>query len=168
MLNKLDQNGNATIEMIPVLMLFILMVNFSLGFFGIIHSGILNSIAARNYAFETFRNRANLNYLRDEAVTPGSSIMPPFYSTTGFRLHAITAETAPINTWVATTRPLRFTDLKGVPNGTGASAVHNQGVRNSAIDSATKTSDVSSLNSGVSPVWLMQSYGICLNANCGK
>lgn len=48
-----NEKGMAVLEMIPILVVFVLFINFSLGFFGAIHSGILNSIASRNYAFET-------------------------------------------------------------------------------------------------------------------
>ena len=64
-----NQKGMAVFEIVPLLVLFVLLLNFVFGFFGIIHSGILNSIAARNYAFETFRNRTSLNYIRDESTS---------------------------------------------------------------------------------------------------
>ncbi len=158
MLNLKNENGNATLEMIPVLILFILLLNFGLGFFGIIHSGILNSIAARNYTFETFRNRCNLNYLRDEGGDNN-----PYYSQMNFRFHGITEEGAPINTWTATKRPLKFTDLQTGVNKTATAQDHNSTVRSKMSDDTKKTSDYFD---GVSPVWIMTQYGICLNSIC--
>ncbi|MEZ0393094.1 MAG: hypothetical protein ACAH59_12810, partial [Pseudobdellovibrionaceae bacterium] len=83
-----NSRGNAMIEIVPILAIFILILNFSLGFFGLIHSGIMNSIAARNYAFETFRNRADLRYLRDAA----SSDTEFTYTKSQVRFHAIKSE----------------------------------------------------------------------------
>ncbi len=58
----------ATIEMLPMMFIFIFLFSYTLGAFGIIHTGIKNSISARAYAFETFRNRSNLVYFRDIPV----------------------------------------------------------------------------------------------------
>lgn len=163
----LNQKGNSTLEMLPVLVIFLLLVNFGMGFFGIIHSGILNSIAARNYAFETFRNRTNLNYLRDE-----NSTQNVYYSKLNFRLHGITDENAQANHWQATKRPIRFTDVNtGVTNSSTTLNDHNT-VRLNMTDDTKRTSEyfqgqtAQDNNDGVSPVWIMTSYGICLNPVC--
>ena len=82
-----NQRGMAIIELIPTMIIILLLFNFSLGFFGAIHTGILNSMAARNYAYETFRHRSNLNYLRDSSGEVS-------YTKEGFRLHATTSDNA--------------------------------------------------------------------------
>jgi hypothetical protein len=163
----LNEKGMASIEMIPILMMFVLLVNFGLGFFGVIHAGILNSIAARNYAFETFRNRANLNYLRDDAA---SDVI--YYWNEGFRFHSIVGEDSKnANNWVATKRPIKFTDTNTEPESLANVNDHNNTIReklkdtgavSDVFDGRKKTDD----KSGVSPVWLMTSYGICLRASC--
>ena len=164
----LNQKGNAAVEMIPVLVIFLVLVNFGMGFFGIIHSGILNSIAARNYAFETFRNRANLNYLRDE---PADRYV--YYAKTSFRIHGSVNENATPNTWTATKRPLRFTDVNtGIKDPLASTTDHNETVRSKMNDEGKKTSEyfqgktVKDPDDGVSPVWIMSTYGICLNPTC--
>jgi hypothetical protein len=171
----LNNNGNASIEMIPVIAIFLLLVNFGLGFFGVIHSGILNSIAARNYAFETFRNRANLNYLRDESVSSSTTYNfgdNPYYSNANFRFHATVQEGAQQNQWIATQRPLKFTEVNTGINAISNTNDHNQTVRSKMTDESKKTSEyftgqtASDSNDGVSPVWIMTSYGICLNSIC--
>lgn len=164
----LNQKGMATIEMIPILILFVVLVNFTLGFFGVIHSGILNSIAARNYAFESFRNRANLNYLRDENMGANN----PFYSLEGFRYHSIVAEDAKQdNSWVATKRPIKFSDLKTGSDPIAGTGEHNSVIRRMAEEKKTSEyftgQNKNDGNAGVSPVWIMTTYGICLNATCG-
>jgi hypothetical protein len=162
----LNQKGMASIEMIPVLFLFVLLINFSLGFFGIIHSGILNSIGARNYAFETFRNRTNLNYLRDEE---GGAVT--FYSQAKLRFHSIISESGDSGStdkWVAAKRHINFTQESEVNANVND---HNEIVRQMASE-GKKTSEyftgqnATDGTSGVAPVWIMTSYGICLSSKC--
>lgn len=170
-----DQKGISTIELIPILLLFAMLFNFSLGFFGVIHSGILNSIAARNYAFETFRNRPTLTYLRDIPRSGGSSLAPneqdARYTKDNFRFHGIISEGHGSNKedWIVTTRALKFTDLKEGTLSTTTAADHNL-VRTVADNG--KASDVFSGRApddgknGISPVWLKTLYGMCLTAAC--
>lgn len=168
------QKGISTIEMLPLLLLFAMLFNFSLGFFGVIHSGILNSIAARNYAFETFRNRANLNYLRDINAT--SESVRSNYTRVNFRFHGIITEGINLedpNSWPVTRRPLKFTDVKtGVEEPVGSASDHKALVRQ--VADTGKVSDVftgrtpGDGRSGVSPIWIQILYGICLNSKCTK
>ncbi len=155
-----NSRGNAMIEVVPVLAIFILIVNFSLGFFGLIHSGILNSIGARNYAFETFRNRADLRYLRDIDGSDTSFT----YSKSQLRFHAIRNESAPNSglLFYATRRPIKFSDIRGVAEEKGAS----EHTKNKGIMEGQKASDVG-IEEGANPAWIRSSYGICLTANCG-
>ena len=155
-----NQRGTAMVEIVPLLVIFVLLINFALGFFGVIHSGILNSIAARNYAFETFRNRSNLDYLRD---INGSDDVT--YRREGFRFHGIKKEGVAGSEWVATTRPIKFTDVDGVTDPKGSKEDHNVGIRK--IAEGVRVSDAG-LEDGVDPVWIRSMYGICLNAKCSR
>lgn len=161
----LNEKGMASVEMIPILLMFVLLVNFGLGFFGVIHSGILNSIAARNYAFETFRNRTNLNYLRDEE---GSDAV--YYWNDGFRFHGIVDEKSKSNVFMATKRPIKFTDTNTQPEKMASVNDHNEKVRKitegKAVSQVFTGKTVAEGDAGVSPVWIMTSYGICLRASC--
>ncbi len=156
-----NEKGNAIIEMIPIIMIFILIVNFSLGFFGLIHSGILNSIGARNYAFETFRNRANLNYLRDVEGSDTSFT----YTKSQQRFHVIKNETTPVaaDKFYATRRPIQFSEVTEITNAKGSAAEHERGKR---IIEGQRASAVG-LEEGVNPAWIRSTYGMCLTANCG-
>lgn len=165
-----SQKGISTIELIPVLLLFAMLFNFSLGFFGVIHSGILNSIAARNYAFETFRNRANLTYLRD--ISPlQPDIAEARYTKKNFRFHAIISESHGTvkDDWIVTRRPLKFTEITAGSQTTTTVDDHNI-VRQIADNG--KASDVftgkgpDDSKNGISPVWLKTIYGICLTSTC--
>lgn len=156
-----NENGNAMIEIIPILAIFILLVNFSLGFFGLIHSGILGSIASRNYAFETFRNRADLRYLRDEGPAENLTFT---YTRSEMRFHVIRSETAQNGLrFEATRRPIRFTEIRGVEDSLGDSE-HDLKIKN--IVEGERASD-RGIDEGVNPAWVRTAYGICLNAKCG-
>ena len=162
----LNQKGLSTIEIVPILAVFILIINYSLGFFGVIHSGILNSIAARNYTFETFRNRSNLNYLRDLGADP-VNVERGFYNRVGFRYHVIVADNSPArDRFIATRRPIKFTETESGPvDALSGDAAHNQQVRQ--IRENTTVSEVfGSDRAGVDPVWIKSAYGICLNGKC--
>lgn len=166
MVVKINQKGISNIELIPVLLVFALLINFSLGFFGVIHSGILNSIAARNYAFETFRHRQNLNRLRDTAG-PLEAIKIA-YNKAGYRFHGVISEGSPNPTdpqYYVTQRPIKFTDAN---QGFDDSTKFQDHRRVTEITDPGSASDVyteSSSDIG-STVWLRTTYGICLNAKC--
>jgi len=157
------QKGISTLELIPVLLVFVLIFNFSLGFFGVIHSGILNSIAARNYAFETFRNRSNLNRFREDQDQNASIT----YNTDGFRYHTVMVEGAPNNggepEWYVTNRSIKFTDQS---QGIGDSTDPQDHSRVQNIRDPGKAKDVYDENGGIGSVWIKTVYGICLNHRC--
>lgn len=159
-----DRKGMATIEMIPIMIVIAILINFALGFFGVIHTGILNSIAARNYAFETFRNRTNLMYFHDvRQITTSDQHFKKYNS----RVHGIASENrGSDNAAIVTLRKIGFgmspdpgtkTDQSvHEPGGGGDRGVFGieEGVRNEDVDSA--------------PVWVRPAYGICLNAKCSQ
>lgn len=155
-----NNKGLATIEMIPVMIVIAILMNFALGFFGIIQTGILNQIAARNYAFETFRHRTNLLYFHD---LRGSGDSKKYNA----RVHGIASESrgAAAKNAQATTRPIGFgmnPDTEGsaedhdAGNGGGNKGIFSigEGVRNQDVKTA--------------PVWIRPMYGICLNAKCSQ
>lgn len=169
MLKKtLSQNrGMAVIEMIPIMIIMVLLINFSIGFFGIVHTANLNAIAARNYTFETMRNRSNLVYHRDKEIE---------YFTLGNRFNGIisvTSANSGQNDWVATARRLSWvqffggtatdgTELNREPANINQRSTHNNssllklaegGVRNDSIE--------------VYNVWIRTLYGICVDSKCG-
>ena len=155
----LNSRGNAMIEVLPILVIVILLVNFSLGAFGLIHSGILNSIAARNYTFETFRNRADLRYLRD--IAGGGENDTFTFTIAKLRYHSV-VEGGTINQFVATRRPMKFSDITEVANPLGAS----DHLKTSKIKAGQAASDF--VSEGVTPAWIRTAYGICLETSCGR
>lgn len=149
-----NQKGMAVMELIPIMIIIVLLINFSLGFFGAIHTGILNSMAARNYAFETFRHRSNLSYLREKA--------PTYYGNKGLRFHATTSENknGDFDRFIATGRPI---DFLAQLDSRGSKDLHNNQIYN-IIDGKRFTEG----NGGVTPLWVRPQYGICLESKCGR
>lgn len=149
-----NEKGMAIIETLPLLVVFVMLTGFGLGLFGVVHTATLHSIAARTYAFETFRNRANLDYYRED----GSGLTEPYYlGKKGYRYHAVQNEGDARMEFVATVRALTFgRDLAAT---SATEVVHNQ-----QIFSLNKRNEKIAVN----PVWIMVAYGICLNAQCGN
>lgn len=159
-----NKDGFSAVEVIPVIVIIVLLVNFTVGFFGAIHSGVLNSIAARNYAVETFRHRSDLTYFRN-ILPPSSDAVRLSFRDLGMRVHSTISENASQanqDQAIATTRSI---DLQGVSGKDPLQVTGN--------DSTTHSRSVASLNESqrngdvsVNPIWLKISYGICLTAAC--
>lgn len=147
----------AVMELIPIMIIIIMLSNFSLGFFGAIHTGILNSMAARNYAFETFRHRSNLVYLR-EGVPVEDNVN---FATQNIRFHAIVSDKTKGDKshFIATGRPI---DFLAQLDATGSKDLHNKQIY-TILDGKRFTDS----NGGVTPIWVRPQYGICLNSKCG-
>lgn len=154
--NKKSEKGMAMLEIIPIMAIFALIINYGIGFFGVIHSGILNSIAARNYSFETFRNRSNLDYFRD---LQGSK--PVRYKRVQSRYHGIVNPNG-ANAWQASARGIKFTDRSPADEVGGQNHLQ-QTITTIRPDNLVADSVPSE---GVDPVWLKIRYGICLTAQC--
>ncbi len=149
-----NQKGFAMLESIPLVVIFALLVSFGLGFFGIVHTAVLHSISARSYSFETFRQRANLYYFREEASGLTS---PIHFGKKQWRYHAVNHQSDSRTMFVATDRPIAIG--RSTASGDSSSATHNQQI----FQLQPRNERVS-----VNPAWIMVGYGICMNANCGN
>ncbi len=171
---KKSEKGMAIIEAIPVLFLLVVVFNFSLGFFGAVHSGILNSIASYNYTLETFRFKSNLMYFR-----PGSPAT--HYLKASNRVHGTIQEGSTAQTgredkgkWPATTRGITLNYAKddakrGLAN-VASESDRNFGGRNDSTNIWAAKSDYApdEGNSIQTPrIWVKTVYGICLTTDCG-
>jgi hypothetical protein len=148
-----NERGLAMLETIPLIVIFTVLVSFGLGMWGIVHTGVLHSIGARTYAYETFRQRSNLYYFREN----GSGTSKPMnYKSKEWRYHAVNNENDERERFVSTARPIAF---GRAPSGEEANLeTHNVQIfqikgRNERV--------------AVSPAWVMVGYGICLNSKCG-
>ncbi|MGZ3723897.1 MAG: hypothetical protein ACXVA9_13230, partial [Bdellovibrionales bacterium] len=86
-----SQKGIALLETVPLMVIFVMLMSFGMGLFGVVHTAILHSIAARAYSFETFRQRTNLHYFREDGSGLVKSTAMNF-TKKGWRYHAIQHE----------------------------------------------------------------------------
>ncbi|RYZ76470.1 MAG: hypothetical protein EOP05_04930 [Proteobacteria bacterium] len=160
-----NERGMATLEAIPLIFVFMLLLTYELGMFGVIHTGIMNSISSRAYAFETFRNRSNLVYFRDTGV-PGNVLSE--FRTTGNRTHSVASERRSDSDTnrmgVATERPIRVGGpaVESITSTRNDGVTHNTKVFDQALVGQQKRNQLVE----VSPVWIQVQYGICINAKC--
>ncbi|MAE72603.1 MAG: hypothetical protein CL675_00810 [Bdellovibrionaceae bacterium] len=167
-----NDEGMATIEALPMLVIFVMFITFGIGLWGVVHTGIVNSMAARNYAFETFNFRSDVTYFHDRRMDPNNPVHYQGLSNAsdplpGVRLHGINSWKATPNqqvvagaNFIAPQRPLAFGRGQPVADiDSNDGAYHSQTI----ID----FSGPADQNVRVSPVWIMIAYGICVNARCG-
>jgi YD repeat-containing protein len=151
-----SERGMATIETVPLMLIFVFLTCYSFGFFGIIHTGIMNSISARSHLFAAMRNRANVIYFRDTAGTD----LQFRYDKTGARTSTVLNEFRPDDSdeRQATERPIRVGIA--MPTAVGrTSEAHNKLL-------AEVKDGVRYTNDGVNPAWITVSYGMCINTKC--
>lgn len=144
----------ASIEATVLAVLFVSMLYYTFGFFGIVHTAILHSIHARTYVFETFRHRANLYHFRSNRDNNQQ------YYAFNTRLHGINTDSEENpSTQIATERPISM----GIDVGESGRQqnIHNNDIY-TRIPASSRNTRV-----GVNPVWIMTLYGICLNNQCG-
>ena len=153
-----SERGMAILETLPLLVVFVVLVSHALGMWGAIHTGILHSIAARTYAFETFRNRTSLFYFRENGRSNSRDLQ--HYLKDGFRYHGIQSSRATENMFIASQRPISL-GSGGQGEGTASSEEHNTNIH-TLSGRNPRGSGV-----GANPVWIMVGYGICLTPSCG-
>lgn len=150
-LKRLNEKGIATLEAALLLSIFVVFMTYCVGTFGVIHSGILGSISARAYAFETFRNRTNVTYFRDTKTADFDHT-----AKYGLRAHGIISEKSiNENKWKVSHRTMA--------QGREVAQVAEVRPQNSANDLFESKREAGQVNS----VMIKTLYGICLNYNCG-
>lgn len=151
-----NNKGMAIFETIPIMVVIVLLINFSLGFFGAIHTGILNSIASRNYAFHTFRNRSNLVYFKYNNEYHFADLR--------LRLHGTISEKAKasLSAWTATSRKIDFIKFENP----AAEIIGNDKSQHSRVKDLPSGRISEGVHQGVNPIWIKTRYGICLDAIC--
>jgi len=154
-----NEKGFAVIESIMILFIFLIMFWYSIGFFGITHTAVLQSIASRNYAFEIFRHRSHLWYFRSN-----SDLALRYHQGYVNRLHGTNNEIAATGTdkqqYATERRVAMFKRNDEEPLGRSQND-HAQAT--TSISSGTRNSTIST-----DPVWIRVQYGICLTAACGE
>lgn len=149
-----DQRGMAVIEVLTLIVIFLTLFYYTIGFWGVTHTAILHSIAARNYAFEIFRHRSNLWYFRGNRPSAFT------YHSTSVRLHGVNTDATddtPQQQFATERRVAMFQENEPI----GRSS--NEHVKtHTEVSPGERNESVS-----VDPVWIKVQYGICLTAECG-
>lgn len=167
-----NQKGFAMLEALPIIWVMFILLGATLGSWGIAHTAVLNSIAARNYTFFLFNNRSDLSYLRDFARSDYSaldnSVGEKYYredydgggwSGHGKRFSYIASEANPQDPFTATLRRVDFRKITYDDRSNFLSATEHT--------SKIETIEDRNINQKVGPAWIMVGYGICLSAKCG-
>ncbi|MCY4513262.1 MAG: hypothetical protein OXB86_06205 [Bdellovibrionales bacterium] len=175
--------GIAMVEILPLLVVFITFFGLTMGLWGAVHSGTLQSIAARHYAFEVINNRTHVEHHRDwdPAVNAGTEQMfqsptpslEIYHGLKGMRLFAVVIKQSG--------KPEGFVENRGLNFFNDIDRSHNDspgGILSSPeTDAANKYSSRSGFledtqlfiqTPPINPIWLMNGYGICLNCCCGN
>lgn len=151
-----NDRGLAVLESVIILFIFLVLTKYTLGFFGVTHTAILQSIASRNYTFEIFRHRSHLWFFRDNKVlTPNLN-----YHNYENRIHGTNNEIAvrgDKQQYPTERRVAMFTDDEPVGRTSSEHASSSTDVR----DGERNT------NVSLDPVWVKVQYGICLTEQCG-
>ncbi|MGH1468900.1 MAG: hypothetical protein ACRBBP_08495 [Bdellovibrionales bacterium] len=147
-----NQQGMSMLESLPLILVLAGLIGFLLGMWGMTHKNTLHSIAARNYAFETFNHRANLTYFNDVRSVNHS------YVASGLRFHAIGDGDG--GSLKALTTPVRFPASTAVSE---PAELHTQ-----RIWESSKVPVMGEATVGTKLSWVMVGYGICLNSRCGE
>jgi len=159
-----SESGFATLEALPLVIVFMVFIAYMIGMYGVTHTAILNSIGARNYAFEITRFRADLTYLRGNLKDNGDDLPDSAtlsYKKVGARSFAIVGEDSPSGSdFPATARRIAMgLDSSQEEFDRQPDSVHNEGIY-------TIKGDQRNDKVGVRDVWIMTRYGICLDAQC--
>ena len=175
MLNK-SQRGVAVFEFIAAFFAFIFTLALFYSSFGIVHSSILNSIAARNYAFSVIKNRYDINFHR-ECVSGGECLALSQSEETGYfrremRFFATTELQEGKPDFIAPLRSIDFSPINPERQGAiGVNLYRNE--ENDPYFGLTENNWRERIQVGeqddlrTAKVYLKQGYGICLNARCG-
>jgi len=154
--NSEQEAGFSLVETLPLILVMSGLLGFLLGLWGMVHKNILASIAARNYAFETFNNRSNLIYFSD---VRNSAVNNNSYHITGLRFHGY-GEQGATGGISAFTTPYRFpADTNTVED----TQLHTERIWDqSLIPAAGQAQD----GTGTQLPWVLVGYGICLSSEC--
>ena len=173
-----NKTGLVILEAIPIIWVMFVLMGATLGSWGIVHTAVVNSIAARNYTFFLFNNRADLSYLRDFSNKYEYRSAPLARDFTnryfkgnrgkGRRFSYINKENVgSTNKAHPTQRPVSFGKNMKYTDSSGVAPLIRP------VSSARVWSDVSDRGRNKKrdkdgKAWIMVGYGICLCATCNS
>ena len=176
-----SERGVALFEMLFLLTTFVILVGITIGLWGSVHSAVLQSIAARHYAFEVINNRPHFEYHRDfDGAAPassgnmfkGPSTMVGFYGKARQMLFVVTVDdptAVSSKNPIAATRGINFFyEIGRAPSQNPSGLIKSY--RANDVNFHTNSWSAALTPGGVvdvNPIWLMTGYGICLEMDCG-
>ena len=166
-----NSKGFAILEAIPVLLIVFTVGGAALGSWGLVHTAILNSIAARHNAFFILNQRSDITYRRDFGppeynLTPQSQENKFYYGKNQTRFFFIKSEKPGSPNRAATTRFVNFLEPGSANYEDRGNFVDQTG--HNELGSGSKLRWRTKATHRVDPAWIMVGYGICLNMNCGS
>lgn len=166
------KQGMAMLEAFVIIWVIFVFLGATLGSWGIAHTAVLNSIAARNYSFFLFNNRSDMSYLRDFAEEYGN-IFQKDTAKKYYREDASSGGSGKIFAYISSEngRPggtdvlatLRKADFRSTLYQSSGMAFLSAGEHNKIWQELAPRNQ----NKKASPAWIMVGYGICLSAKCG-
>jgi hypothetical protein len=153
--NIKNESGLAVLESVIILFIFIVLSRYSMGFFGVTHTAILQTIASRTYSFEIFRHRSHLWWFRSNKV--GNLTYHKYEN----RIHGTNNEIAQGGTdtrqYPTERRIAMFVEEDPQGRSTNEHSRSDGEVRDGQRNEALS----------LDPVWIKSQYGICLTEQCG-
>ena len=159
-----NKKGLAVLELLILIWVMFILLGATLGSWGLIHTGILNSISARNYSFFYFNNRSDLSYLRDFQLTgsfPGQ--LPDYYGNIEKRFAVIVSENSRDQDITATLRKVDFQNER-TPKEDPKKLTQPE---HQNIFAGFKEEGGKATKKALPKAWIMVGYGICLTEKCG-
>lgn len=169
-----NNSGSAMIEVIPMVIIMAVLIKVSFGFWGIIHTGILNSIAGYNHTLATFAFRSNLTYLRPgfhEGRNGDKDIKN--YAKAQARFHSVGSDrprtASQADAKVATARSFGLDKrTEQLMSGASDEISTSSGRQNSRelFEDIDENKNRAQHTRWTQLVWIKTSYGICLTVKC--
>ena len=172
---KKNKKGIAVIEFLFCFFVFVFMLAVLYGAWGVIHSSILNSIAARTYAFSVIRNRSNVRFIRDNS---SASVLVGYFDRQTRFFGVTTFQPGSDPKWFAPSVSIDFMPGKsdarenaGRPGFvgmevTGRAKERSEWNSGGGLGELQLPARQTTSNLRTTQVYLKQGYGICLNADC--
>ena len=182
---KKKNRGVAIIEFFLFFFIFVFSLALLYGSWGVVHSGVLNSIGARAYAFYSIANRSDLSFYRDD-VDPLAGNTPTAYfwdsdpkkkDTRFFAVIKTEGQGDPLDFFARQIKinlgsgSWKANNPDGIWGGKkGRNSPYGGGFQNPDkwLNDPRLQHDKRNIQEESTVVYLKQGYGICLDVNCGK
>ena len=143
-----NKKGFALVEALLFLVAFSVLTVYSIDFFAVIQTALVNNIHARTYLFETLQHRSDISLLRqDDPSSRSNNYGNP--QNDFMRFHAVNDENQPM------------TDDKIRPSARRLTRVTE------TIEGQMKSDKLDSNDNKASVIHVKSGYGICISSSCG-